>query len=127
MPSTPPEAPAVLLKQKTLYSYWLKLYRKISKPERFGIGERIDKLFIELLESAQDMRFARRENKIQHIDKILFNLNKIRFLTEVSWENKLISTKEYSEFISGLEKIGKELGGWKKELTKTPAEWREKH
>ena len=117
----------MLLKQKILYSYWLKLYRKISKPERFGIGERIDKLFIELLESAQDMRFAGQQNKIQHIDKILFNLNKIRFLTEVSWENKLISTKEYSEFISGLEKIGKELGGWKKELTKTPAEWREKH
>ena len=110
----------MLLRQKLLYSYWLRLYKKISKPERFGIGERIDKLFIELLESAQDMRFARLGNKIQHIDKILFNLNKIKFLSEIAWENKLISTEEFSRFIIEIEEIGRELGGWKKGLTKTP-------
>ena len=72
------------------------------------------------------MRFARLENKIQHIDKIVLNINKIRFLSEIAWENKLVTTREYSEFLIQLETIGRELGGWKKGLTKTPAQKREK-
>lgn len=72
------------------------------------------------------MRFAGGESKLTYIDKIIHLINKIRFLSEIAWENKLITTKEFSELVSKSEEIGRALGGWKKGLKKTPTMRREK-
>ncbi|MBI1974676.1 MAG: hypothetical protein HYS51_02435 [Candidatus Zambryskibacteria bacterium] len=45
-------------------------------------------------------------------------MDRIKFFAEIAWENELINSKEYSEFLQQLEKIGLELGGWKKGLNK---------
>ena len=104
----------MLFKAKTVYSYWLTLYRKISKPERFGIGEKMDTLFLEILDLVHSSRFAPLAEKLPYLEKTIGKIDKIKFFAEVAWENKLITSKEYSEFLHQLEEIGRELGGWKK-------------
>ena len=110
----PAKAPSVLFKAKTAYSHWLKLYRKIAKPERFGIGEKIDVLFLEILELAHSSRFASLPDKLPYLEKTIGKIDKVKFFLEISWENKLVTSKEYSELLKRLEEIGRELGGWKK-------------
>ena len=114
---TPRQAPPVLFKEKIAYTHWLKLYRKIPKPERFGVGEKIDILFLELFETTYEMRFASAVHELPYLEKAITKIDKIKFLLEIAWENKLINTKHYSELLEQLEGIGRELGGWKKGLT----------
>jgi len=90
------------------------LYKKISKPERFGIGEKIDNLFLEVLELTHQSRYASLSNKILFLEQAILKIDKTKFFSEIAWENKLMTTKEYSVFLDNLEKIGTELGGWKK-------------
>ena len=104
----------VLFKAKNAYSYWLKLYRKIGKPERFGTGDKIDDLFIELLGLLHSSRYASVRDRLPHLEKAIDKIDKIKFFTEITWENKLLTTREYSEFLKMLEEMGRELGGWKK-------------
>ena len=110
----PPKVPLVLFKAKNAYSYWLKLYRKIGKPERFGTGDKIDDLFIELLGLLHSSRYAPMRDRLPYLEKAIDKIDKIKFFTEITWENKLLSTREYSEFLKMLEEMGRELGGWKK-------------
>jgi len=103
----------VLFKEKTAYSYWLTLYRKIAKPERFGIGEKIDKLFLEVFELTHSSRYASLTNKIPYLDQTMLKLDKMKFFAEIAWDNKLINSGEYAQLLEQLERIGRELGGWK--------------
>ena len=110
----PAKVPSVLFKEKNTYTYWLKLYKKISKPERFGIGEKIDDLFLETLELTYKGRYASLSNKIPFLEQAILKIDRIKFFSEILWENKLMTTKQYVEFLEKLEEIGRELGGWKK-------------
>ena len=74
----PAKAPTVLFKVKQIYSYWLKLYRKIAKPERFGIGEKIDFLFLEILELAHSSRYASLVDKLPYLEKAILKIDKIK-------------------------------------------------
>ncbi len=114
----PAKVPTVLFKEKTTYSYWLRLYRRMSKPERFGIGEKIDILFLQILELTHTSRFTSISNKLPYLEQAVLKIDRIKFFAEIAWENKLINNKEYSEFFHKLEEIGRELGGWKKGLSK---------
>lgn len=104
----------MLFKGKTAYAYWLTLYRKFPKPERFGIGEKIDNLFIEILELIHRSRYISFSNKLHFLEQAILKIDRVKFFSEITWENKLLTTKQYVEFLEKLEEIGRELGGWKK-------------
>jgi hypothetical protein len=89
-------------------------YHKFPKPERFGLGEKIDKLFLEILELIHQIRYASITSKIPFLEQAILKIDRIKFFSEISWENKLMTTKQYTEFLLKLEEIGRELGGWKK-------------
>ena len=108
----------MLQKEKFLYSFWLKVYRKIAKPERFGIGERIDALFLDLLDLTHYSRYASGNEKLLYLNKAIGKIDKMKFYAEIAWENKLMSAGEYGELFSRLEEVGRELWGWKKSLNK---------
>jgi hypothetical protein len=110
----------VLLKAKTAYSRWLFLYKRFPKPERFGVGEKMDLLFLEILESLFESRFASRAEKVEFLDISIHKIDKFKFFTEIAWENKLLKAKDYGEMLNELQSIGRTLGAWKKSLTKTP-------
>ena len=105
-----------IFKTRLAYTHWLKLYRKIAKPERFGIGEKIDILFLETLDIIHSSRYIPLSSKLPYLEKSIDKIDKIKFFAEISWENKLMTAREYSELLDQLERIGRELGGWKKAM-----------
>ena len=52
------------------------------------------------------------------LNKAITKLDIVKFFAQLAWESKLIPTDKYSDLTSGLEEIGRQLGGWKKGLQK---------
>ena len=102
----------MLFREKNVYQYWLGLYRNFPKPERFGLGEKIDILFLELLEKTYNSTYSKPSMKINILEETASKLDKIKFFSEIAWENKLIMTEKYTLLLEQLQVIGRQLGGW---------------
>lgn len=114
------KAPEVLFRGRATYKYWLQLYKQFRKPERFGLGEKIDSLFLEVLELIYTAIYLDMSVKIPKLELAILKLDRIKLFSEISWENKLILTDKYAIFLIQLQEIGRQLSGWKKSLiTKT--------
>ena len=117
----PRELPQVILKLRETYQVWLILYRDFPKVERFGIGNKIDQAFLDVLELTFCLTYLSPEHKIPMLNKAITRLDIVKFFCQLAWEAKLIPNDKYSDLILRLEEIGRQLGGWKKGLqTKTP-------
>jgi len=122
--NTPPQtSPVVILREKEAYKYWLILHRDFPKTERYGIGRRIDTLFLEVLELNFAASYLPPDQKIILLGKTISRLDILKFFLQLAWENKLIPNEKYIALSQNLEEIGRMLGGWKKGLfqKKTPA------
>lgn len=114
--------PVVIAREKETYKLWLILHRNFPKTERFGLGQRIDNLFLEVLELSFAASYLPPESKIILLGKTISRLDVLKFFLQLAWENKLIPNEKYLELSKQLEEIGRMLGGWKKGLlNKTPA------
>jgi len=119
--TTPRELPQVILKSKDTYRFWLTIYRDFPKVERYGIGNKIEQTFLDVLEYMLCLSYLPPEHKIPMLNKTITKLDIIKFFAQLAWEIKIISTDTYSDLIRKLEEIGRQLGGWKKSLqAKTP-------
>ncbi len=110
--------PQVILKLKETYSLWLTFYRDFPKVERFGIGNKIEQNFLDVLELTFCLTYLSSEHKIPLLNKAITKLDILKFFAQLAWESRLIPTDTYAGFISSLEEIGRQLGGWKKGLQK---------
>ena len=114
--------PIVIEKEKEAYSFWLKLHKNFPKVERLGLGNKIEAVFISVLELTFSSSYLAPEQKIILLGKTISRLDILKFFLQLAWENKLIPTEKYADLSSRLEEIGRMLGGWKKGLlNKTPA------
>lgn len=125
-PYPPREAPAVLLKTKEAYTFWLGIHKTFPRVERLGIGQRIDTTFLSILELIFISSHSPINHKILLLEKTISKLDSLKFFTQLAWENRLIQTIKQAELSQKLEEIGRQLGGWKRGLqeklkTKTPA------
>lgn len=104
-----------------MYKRWLPIQRNLPKGERFGLGAKIDQLFITLLEKLHRASFSNPDAKLPMLGEALLTVDSLRFFIQLSWELKLIPTKQFSDIGQDIESIGKMIGGWRKGLlTKTP-------
>jgi len=106
----------VLEKAKVLYKDWLELYRNIERRARFGIGTKIDLLFLETLDLLRKAAYNPINTKIVLLGQVLERLDSLRFYVQLLWETHLISTEKYAAFSPGIEELGRMVGGWKKGL-----------
>jgi len=114
--------PVVITKEKQAYQSWLELYRNFPKVERMGLGQKIDCLFIKILNLSFTASYMPPEQKIIELGKIITQIDALKFFLQIAWENKLIPTNQYGELSQKIEEIGRMFGGWKKGLqNKTPA------
>ena len=117
----PRELPAVILKEKTAYNSWSLIRKDLPVIERLGIGDKLESLFISLLEITFFSSYQSIDKKITSLELAIARLDAIKFFLQIAWERKLIATDSYSEISVQLEEVGKMLGGWKKGLlNKTP-------
>ena len=106
----------MLLKEKETYRLWLPLHRDFPKVERFGIGQKIEQSFLDLLELTFTSVYLAPEQKIIILGRAIAKLDNLKFFMQLAWESKLIPTEKYAIFSKELEEIGRMLGGWRKGL-----------
>jgi hypothetical protein len=104
------------LKEKEVYQYWLTLHRNFPRVERYGLGQKIENVFLDVLELSFACIYLPPEPKILLLGKVISKLDTLKFFTQIAWEGKLIPTEKYSILSEKLEEIGKMLGGWRKGL-----------
>lgn len=94
--------------------------RNLPKCERYGLGQKIDLLFIDLLDLSQKASFSPLELKISLLVDSLSRIDSLRFFIQFCWELKLIPNKQFTQIGQEIEEIGRMVGGWRKGLiTKT--------
>lgn len=111
----------MLLREKETYRLWLLIHRDFPKVERFGIGQKIEQSFLDVLEFTFASVYLVMESKILMLSRTIAKLDNLKFFMQLAWESKLIPTEKYTKISENLEEIGRMLGGWRKGLQqKTP-------
>ena len=119
--------PPVIEHLKSAYKRWILIERNLPKCERYGLGQKIDSLFTDLLDILQKASFSPMSSKILLLGQALTKIDSIRFFIQFCWELKLIPSKQFMLIGQEIEDIGKMVGGWRKGLiVKTSAEAEEK-
>lgn len=91
------------------------------RDERFGIGNRIDALLLDLLEHLRKAGFAESAAKASILGSAIGVADSLRFFLQIAWEAKLIPNTQYENLAGKVEEIGRMAGGWRKGmLSKTP-------
>ena len=96
----------------------------MARSERFGIGNRIDALWLDLLDALRRAAFAPIDRKVSVLDEAIRAVDAVRFFTQTAWESGLIAESHFISLGGNIEDIGSMVGGWKKgileKLTKNP-------
>ncbi len=105
-----------------MYLVWFQYYQILPKAHRYSLGQRIDSLFIEIIELVTTASFLLRDEKLPFVRMALRKADTLKILLQVLWEAKSLDNKKYIELSEKLIEIGKMLGGWSGQLAKqTPA------
>lgn len=113
----PPTILPVLQKLKAAYLLWYE-YQKLPKLHRYTLGNRIDALFIDVIEAAGFAGFLQRSEKQPWVRLAIRKLDTVKLLLMVLWETNSFETKRYAALSIPLEEVGRMLGGWNGQLTK---------
>ena len=112
----------VLERLKSAYILWYGYYQKLPRVHRYTLGERIDMLFVELIEAIACASFSLKNEKVLFLRIAIRKLDALKILLLVLWETKSLDTNKYGTVSLPLEEVGKMLGGWLRGIeTKTPA------
>lgn len=110
--------PLTLIKLKDAYKSWLTLYKNFPKVERFGIGQKVECSFLDTLELIFLSSYLPPEQKLPLLSKAITRIDVLKFLLQIVWENKLLTTEQYAVLLASIEEVGRMLHGWKKGLEK---------
>jgi hypothetical protein len=112
----PPKILPVVERAKSAFKTWLVVHRKMARSERFGIGDRIDVLWLDLLESLRRASYASQADKISALDESLRKTDSVRFFLQIAWESDLMAQTHFVLLGKDIEEIGRMVGGWKRGL-----------
>ena len=104
-----------------MYLVWFQAYQTLPKTHRYTLGGRIDALFIEIIEAISTASFTQRTEKLPYLRIAIRKLDTTKVLLLVLWETKSIQNNAYLLISEKLEGIGKMLGGWYGNVTKSNA------
>ena len=111
----------ILDKVKATYKTWLPLRRNFPRTEQFGIGAKVDGLFMDLLETLRLATFTSGSEKVALLQKGILKTDSLRFFIQLCWEADLLTSNQFLPLGEAIETIGKMVGGWKRGyVTKTP-------
>ena len=117
-PTPPPTILPVLQKVKSSYLLWYSYYQALPKIQRYSLGQKIDNLFIEVIEAIATASFLSRQEKSPYVRRAIQKLDALKILLMVLWETKSLDNKKYGALSALLDEIGKMLGGWNGQLIK---------
>ncbi len=116
--SPPPRLLPLLQKVKNAYLLWYGYYQAIPKVHRHSLGQRVDTLFVEIMETIAAASFLVRAEKRPYVRLAIRKTDTLKVLLMLLWETKSLDNKKYAALSVKVEEIGKMLGGWNGQLTK---------
>ena len=121
--STPPQRVLpILQKLKNTYLLWYEYYQVLPKLHRHSLGQRIDNLFVEVIETIAYASFLSREEKMFYVRLAIQKTDTLKILLMILWETKSLDNKKYVALSIKIDEIGRMLGGWIRGIQKeTPA------
>ena len=103
---------------KTVYILWIDYYQKLPKIHKYSLGQKIDTLFIESIESISIASFLSKEEKLPYVRIGIRKIDTIKILFMILWEIKCIDNKKYIMISEKMNTVGKMLGGWSGQIVK---------
>ena len=115
---TPPPGRVLPVLQKLVAAYklWHEYLPHFPKTSRYTLGEKIDSLFVEIVEYIVFASYLSKQDKLPYLKKATLKIDVLKFFLQVSWEIKALDTKKYITLSAHLDEIGRMLGGWRKGL-----------
>ncbi|HEV3245395.1 MAG TPA: four helix bundle protein [Candidatus Paceibacterota bacterium] len=114
----PPRLLPLLQKVKSAYLMWYGYYQALPKAHRHSLGQRVDTLLVEIMETIASASFLARDEKRPYVRLAIRKTDTLKVLLMVLWETKSLDNKKYAALSLRVEEIGKMLGGWNGQLTK---------
>jgi len=114
----PRQVLAVVEKLKQTYKLWQDFMMDFPKTSRYTLGEKIDSLFLDILELSFTANFLPKNQKLPYVIKSSSKLDLLRFFLQISWEIKSLDNKKYIVLSEKLNEIGGMFGNWIKSLSR---------
>jgi hypothetical protein len=108
----------VLHSVKVIYCEWYQYYQILPKTHRFSLGQKIDTLFIEIIEALSIATFLSKTEKQPYVRLAIRKTDTAKVLLLILFETKSLDSKKYISLSLKLEEIGRMLGGWNGQLSK---------
>jgi four helix bundle protein len=102
-----------------LYDFYKNLSQILvlfPKAKRYTLGEKIDNLTLEILESSIAAGISLREKKLPHLEKAIISLDLLKILLRLAKDIQCLDNKKYLQLQESLQEIGRMLGGWKRSI-----------
>lgn len=108
----------LLAKVKSAYLIWISFYSILPKLHKYSLGQKIDTLFVEIIEAISIATFLSKEEKIPWVRLAIRKIDTLKVLLMVLWEAKSLDNKKYITLSEKIEEVGRMLGGWSGQLIK---------
>jgi hypothetical protein len=100
----------------TVYKRWQEYRDHFPKKSRYTLGDRIDTLFIQILEFLFIASYQNKAEKLPTIVAALKKTDVLKFLLRIAWETHALDTKKYAVISEEMQELGRMIGGWKRGL-----------
>lgn len=116
---TPQGILPLLQKTKDVYVIWYCYYQTLPKNHRYSLGLKIDKLLVGIIEAIAIASFLSKQEKQPWVRLAIRKTDTLKIFLMILWETKSLDTKKYIFLSEKTDEIGRMLGGWNGQLTKT--------
>jgi hypothetical protein len=100
-----------------VYILWYGYYQILPKLHRHSLGQKIDTLFVEIMEAISSASFLTKEDKLPWVRLATRKTDTLKVLLMVLWETKSLPDKKYITLSLQLDEVGKMLGGWNGQIS----------
>ena len=115
---TPLQLLPVLQKIKDTYLLWYDCYQTIPKIHRHSLGQKVDNLFVQIIEAITTASFLSRDKKLPYVCTAIQKVDTLKIFLMIIWETKSLDNKKYIALSIKIDEIGRMLGGWNGQLQK---------
>ena len=109
----------MLERLKSIYLLWYGYYQSLPKSHRHSLGKRIDNLLVESIEAIAIASFLSRQEKRPYVCVAIRKVDTLKIMLMILWETKSLDNKKYIALSGPIDEIGRMLGGWNGQLTKS--------
>lgn len=105
-------------KSKDLYLLWYSFYLVLPKTHRYTLGQKVDRILIELIEAISIAVFLPKEEKPSYLKVAIRKNDVLKIFFLILWETKSLNNNKYLALSEKTGEIGKMLGGWLGQINK---------